>query len=190
MPKYRPDWLEFTEAVKLTAKRWRLGINEETANQLFQACRDGRVRSRFPEMPLDQTIPLALWGHLDPNVNPGGATERILSVLVNRRDLEAWWHDVEEESTGESLAARKPASERRIYAAITKAYDEAEDAGSKPPNVKEIVAPVKAILNKAGYEASGNQIQKLAGDPQHAARRGKVGVRRKTLTSEKRQQSR
>jgi hypothetical protein len=182
MPSYLSDWLEFTKAATLTAKRWRIS-ETEAADQLFEACRDGRVRSRFPATPLAEAIPVALWDH----ANPTGATARILSVLVNRRDLEAWWQTVEEEPNGGSVAALKPASERRIHAAISRAYDEAEAAGSKPPNLKEIAAPVKATLNRAGYEASGGLIQKLAGDSRHAERRRAPG---KTLASEKRQRSR
>jgi hypothetical protein len=82
-----------------------------------------------------------------------------------------------------NAAPLKPAPDPEIHEAITKAYDSAKKAGEKPPNVKQIAAPVQAILRNAGYQASGNRIQQLASDARHDGRRRKPG---KTVASEKR----
>lgn len=55
----------------------------------------------------------------------------------------------------------------------------------KPPNVKEIIGPVEELLHAKRYEASGNRIAKLAGDPRHKTRRRRPGA---TLANEKRHQ--
>lgn len=78
----------------------------------------------------------------------------------------------------------KPAGDRKIHKAITAAYDTAEGAGKKPPNVNEIIKPVQARLRAAGYDASGRHIRELAGDHQHDNRRRKPGT---TMASTKRQ---
>src|SRR6202040_4183579 len=58
--------------------------------------------------------------------------------------------------------AWKTPSETRIKEAIHAEYHKAKDCGNKPPNIKEIVAPVQASLQAAGYEASGRKIQEVA----------------------------
>jgi hypothetical protein len=84
-----------------------------------------------------------------------------------------------------AVAFLKPANDGKIHETITAAYDTAAATGQKPPNIKEIVAPVRAILRKRGYEASGRHIQELAGGARHAGRRRKPGP---TVASEKRWQ--
>jgi hypothetical protein len=78
-----------------------------------------------------------------------------------------------------------PAPGFEIHKAITAVYDDAGERGTKPPNLKEIIAPAQARLLAAGLKASGLQIQKLAEDPRHAGRRRPPG---RTVSSEKRQQ--
>jgi hypothetical protein len=68
-----------------------------------------------------------------------------------------------------------PAPSSMIDTAISDAYSEAERAGQKPPNLKEIVAPVQTKLLAQGHQASGRQIQKLAEAAKHKKRRRKVG---------------
>ena len=84
-----------------------------------------------------------------------------------------------------NAAPLRRAPDSEIHKAIAEAYDSEETAGAKPSNLKQIAAPVKAILRKRGYEASGNRIQELAGDTRHVGRRRKRGV---TVASEKRGQ--
>ncbi len=77
----------------------------------------------------------------------------------------------------------RPAPRGPIHEAIEEAYGAAAAVGEKPPNVREIVAPVQAILRKAGYYASGIHIQQLASDVRHSGRRRKPG---RTVASEER----
>jgi hypothetical protein len=74
-----------------------------------------------------------------------------------------------------------------IHKAIREVYDNASKSGQKPPNVKEIIPPVQAILKRQGREASGLQIQGLAGQDQYKARRLKQGAR---VANETRRQKR
>jgi hypothetical protein len=90
---------------------------------------------------------------------------------------------------GEAVLKAKPeplelrwAAPSQIEQAITAVYDEAEGAGSKPPNVRQIVKPVLQRLAAAGYIATGARIEKIAGADHHKKRRRLPG---KTLASEK-----
>jgi hypothetical protein len=77
------------------------------------------------------------------------------------------------------------ASDSMIDKVINDTYTEADHAGLKPPNVKEIVAPVQKRLRAKGYQASGRQIQRLAEADRYKNRRRKPGA---TVTSANRQQ--
>jgi hypothetical protein len=81
-------------------------------------------------------------------------------------------------------APLKMASDPRINEAITAVYDGLSD-GAKPPNVREVVPPVQAILRVDGYYASGRRITELAGGEKHNLRRRKPG---RTVASEARGQ--
>jgi hypothetical protein len=99
------------------------------------------------------------------------------------RDRESIQQEAESAATGAVVYGLRKAPNREIHKAITAAYDQADAAGEKPPNLREIVPPVQAILRAQGYEASGRQIQESArGDP-HNSRRRKAG---KTVASERR----
>lgn len=80
---------------------------------------------------------------------------------------------------------KKPRSapDALIQKTIGKVYDAADRTGRKPPNIREIVKPVKKELDAAGYEASGRHIQELAGANVYRSRRRKPGA---TVSSEKR----
>jgi hypothetical protein len=75
------------------------------------------------------------------------------------------------------VALVRPATDSRIDQAITDIYDEAKKAGTKPPNLNEVVKLVQATLKKAGRQASGTKIKKLAGAEKHAERRVPSGRR-------------
>jgi hypothetical protein len=70
-----------------------------------------------------------------------------------------------------------PASDFAIDEAISKAYDDANAARQKPPNLVEIVALVEAILASQGVRAGGTKIQKLARADKHKTRRLRPGIR-------------
>jgi hypothetical protein len=104
-------------------------------------------------------------------------------------EILAVWPSKFEQNEHEHTPTRKTrlASDTLIHKTINQIYDEAEATGSKPPNVKEIVAPVQTKLQVAGYEASGRRIQQLADADVYKKRRRRPGP---TLASEKRHQPR
>jgi hypothetical protein len=94
------------------------------------------------------------------------------------------WPDASE---GESQPSRspgqlKPAPDWIIIEAIRCAYDAAEAAGTKPPNIKELPAAVQPLLQRKGFWASGRRIQEL-GDAEEFKRRRRLPG--KTVASER-----
>jgi hypothetical protein len=97
----------------------------------------------------------------------------------------SWWSD---DSRGENQPSRSPgqlkdAPERIVIEAIRCAYDAAEDAGRKPPNIKELPAEAQPFLQQKGFYSSGRQIMRLG------VREEFNGCRRlpgKTVASERR----
>jgi hypothetical protein len=98
------------------------------------------------------------------------------------RDRELFQPETGSAVPGAAADELRPAPHREIHKAITAAYDQAEAADEKPPNLREIVPLVQAILRAGGYEASGRRIQENAGDDRHNNRRRKPG---KTVASER-----
>jgi hypothetical protein len=91
---------------------------------------------------------------------------------VNKADLENWLH----QPGSEKLL--KFALRSVIEDAITWAYDETDKAGSKPPNINELVKPVQSRLKALGYRPpSGRQIKDVGSDKKFAKRRGEPGKR-------------
>ena len=76
----------------------------------------------------------------------------------------------------------KPAPDRIVIEAIRCAYDAAEAAGTKPPNVKELPAAVQPFLQQKGFRASGRRIQQLGAAEEFKRRRRRPG---KTVASER-----
>ena len=72
------------------------------------------------------------------------------------------------------------ASRRKV---ATSEYDAAEAAGKKPPNIKELAAPVQLRLEEEGFSASKRRIQLLGEAEEFKRRRRPPG---KTLASERR----
>jgi len=77
----------------------------------------------------------------------------------------------------------KPAPDAIINQAIRGAYDAAEEAGTKPPNIKELPKAAQPFLRKKGLSASGRHIQKLGDDKEFKSRRRPPG---RTVASERR----
>jgi hypothetical protein len=113
---------------------------------------------------------LAVWPEL-PNVPETARRPEVILAPREVLELDGGEHQL------------RPANDRTVHEAITAIYDKARADEEKPPNVKQIVAPVQVRLRFLGYWKSGRQIQKLAEAPQHKARRRKPGV---TVASEKR----
>jgi hypothetical protein len=77
----------------------------------------------------------------------------------------------------------KPAPNKEISAAIKAAYDAADAAGRKPPNIKELPAAVQPRLEENGYCASARSIQKVGEAQEFKRRRRQPG---RTISSEQR----
>jgi hypothetical protein len=77
-------------------------------------------------------------------------------------------------SSGQSA----PAPIAMIVEEIRSAYDCAEVAGQKPPNIKELSRAVHLVLEQKNYRASRRQIEKLAETAEFKSRRSPPGKRR------------
>jgi hypothetical protein len=104
---------------------------------------------------------------------------RYSSVAITRASLEAWLDTGRDAQFTSSI---RPAPDSKINDAIRTAYDRAKATQQKPPNVREIVAPVQNALLAEGLNATGRQIQKLADAEEFKKRRRKPGS---TIKSEK-----
>jgi hypothetical protein len=91
------------------------------------------------------------------------------------------------EAAPEVKGKLRPAPDFLINKTISEVYYDAERAGLKPPNLKEIAAPVQKKLSAKGHEASARRIQQVAEADEHKSRRRKPGT---TVMSEKRRQLR
>jgi hypothetical protein len=69
----------------------------------------------------------------------------------------------------------KRASVETIDREISRAYERAREGGEKPPNINEVVAPVRAALAALGYFATNRQIQKAASGEKHVGQRLTAG---------------
>ena len=81
-----------------------------------------------------------------------------------------------------SPAQLKPAADATINEKIKFAYDAADNAGRKPPNIKELPAAVQSLLQEKGFWASGRKIQELGEAEEFKRRRRPPG---KTVRSER-----
>lgn len=139
----------------------------------------------------DQPAPFGAYFEHDPEGRVGLALPiRELALARRSKDLGAMTELpathvglAGDQAAATDTVSLRSAPEPEIHKAIKAAYDNAETASAKPPNLREIIKPVQAILCDQGYKASGSQIQKLAEAPQHQSRRRQAG---KTVASEMR----
>jgi hypothetical protein len=189
-----PDSLSLLEAVSFVVSRCNCS-DDAAKGALRRAGLEGRLRA-------DGSIPLS--AHPDPKkrgahpykkrqeLRPedwegqidwgAGKIGPYSSVLIKTASIEAWLVNVPAATTIEAETFRS-APDAKIRDAIRTAYNEAEAAGRKAPNVNEIIKPVQEQLRAEGYDASGRRIQDLADNEEFAKRRRKRGV---TVASEKR----
>ena len=59
------------------------------------------------------------------------------------------------------IILERPAPTAMIIEAIRRAYNAAEAARRKPPNIKELPAAVQPFLRQKGFSASGRHIEQL-----------------------------
>jgi hypothetical protein len=87
------------------------------------------------------------------------------------------------QAAGSPILLLKQAPRATVQEAIKAAYDVADAAGGKPPNIKELPAVVQPLLEQRGYSASARFIQELGNAPAFKVRRRSPG---KTVSSERR----
>jgi hypothetical protein len=69
----------------------------------------------------------------------------------------------------------RPAPKSEIQKAIRDVYDRAAVNGEKPPNIVEIVKPVRNLLGIKGYKAVKSEIQEIGSEPEFDGRRLRTG---------------
>jgi hypothetical protein len=82
----------------------------------------------------------------------------------------------------EQSSQLKSAPKADVVEAIRSAYDAADAAGGKPPNIKELPGAVLPLLKEKGYSASGRRIAQLGEGPEFKRRRRRPGDRSKFRT--------
>jgi hypothetical protein len=182
---------------------------EQLLVQAFQAIVNNELRVDFGNMGLDQRLPQGLTSRqviagVIPAIerDPNFFAPWFKQIVVAPSDFDRWFRfarasypeltedDPTPHRASSSLLSPdqlRPAPEDEIRRALTAEYDDAKRDDRKPPNVKEVVAPVQERLRAKGYEASGRHISELAGGKEYSSRRWKPG---KTMVSEKRRQQR
>lgn len=91
----------------------------------------------------------------------------------------AWPAEAEEDAPKQQIPMElRPASPPAIREALHHAYDNAQVAGEKPPNVNEVVHPVQQLLQAQGRTATKLAIQKEAEADQFKRRRLQPGRHR------------
>ena len=179
---YVAAWIQFAEAVT-HVQQIADCTRRDAVDAVMMALQDGHIASRYSDT--GDEINKRDWFSVAFVAGKLllGADRR--PVELRREDIEKLWPDptatcrrtptTPQTSCPPVLPQKrnfsKPATEGKIHRAIGEAYDAAAGAGEKPPNLREITAPVQAILRKVGYEASGKQIQALAGHARHGGRR-------------------
>lgn len=179
--KLRIRYLIGNEVIGGIATKRGYGLAGHVLNRLdiipiHLAPRDLDWRKSRPNKPW-QVLPNPVFWHLDwIEVFSADVTK----VLCSGQQP---WPRVETQSEPVSPPALKPAPEKDIRAAITTAYDAAQAAERKPPNIKELPAAVLPLLEECGYHASGRLIQHHGEAQEFKRRRRQPG---KTISSEKR----
>jgi len=143
-----------------------------------------RIREAHPVQRRESLRPADWGGPIDWDTEK---VSRYFSVSITRLSIEQWLNTGREVPSAQGTSGDKlrPARVANINEAIRAVYDDAERAGQKPPNVKEVVKPVQAKLRDNDLEASGRRIQERAEAEEYKKRRRKPGL---TLASERRRQ--
>jgi hypothetical protein len=83
------------------------------------------------------------------------------------------------------LGSFSRAPEGSIDDAVATVYTDAKKEGKKPPNIKQVIQPVKKVLHERGLDATYDQIIKSASKSQHKSRRLSPGPTWKFLRKAK-----
>jgi hypothetical protein len=174
------EWVSVYLAVTQLGTLWSIPF--DVAEQIVRnVIEGGRVEVRA--VPHGHIVPVIL-------------TERVQFLLNSlyargHDDLEIDWNGLLVEGRklipiGMVVTPRfGSASKDTIIREIRAVYDEAENTNGKPPNIREIIAPVRHALQAEGVDASGKHIQELASSDEFRKRRRKRGA---TVKSERRRQ--
>jgi hypothetical protein len=163
-------WISFPQMVEIVRSRYSMSIGR-AEKVVKDAIASGEVRRLQ-----DPVLLVADDGVVD--LRPGPIVRRLYSEddfldwLSRQTSLQG-----KPATKQTKLAELKPASKVIIKDAITTAYDDAEKAKAKPPNLNEVVKLVQSALKPLGYKASGPLIQRIASAEEFANRRLKVGER-------------
>lgn len=95
-------------------------------------------------------------------------------VYIVRDDLMEWLREqaTAPDNKTPSLAQAPDAEIRR---AVRDVYDDADASKTKPPNTKEVAAPVLKKLAARGYITSEGRVMEIAGDDEFGTRRWRPG---------------
>ena len=190
-----PGSLSLSEALNYVVQC--CGCSEREAKEALHRAAQGSLVKASGDIPLSahpnpkirdahpvrkrEALRAADWG--DQVYWTTGKVGRYYSVTIERTSIEAWLAQTEEATSVQCAENElKRARSDMIDKTITAVYDEHKKIGKKPPNVKEIVAPVQEKLRTKGYQATGQEIQQIAEADKHKNRRRPPG---KTVASEK-----
>jgi hypothetical protein len=161
---------------------------EKAANEILSAAQGGEIvltglqdgdgeRKQIPEISLvtsyaepatDSIMP----DYLDDDQNIEGiAIWR--DVYISRRDIDRWMG----RDTPVLAHPIRKATDAEIHEAITAVYDDADRAGRKPPNVKELISPLKQKMAERHLTATRKRMDDAASAKQHQKRRLPVGTK-------------
>jgi hypothetical protein len=96
--------------------------------------------------------------------------EFIRFLAVHGYDFPNFWR-----RPTDSRKPLKPAPVEMVRKAIRDVYDRKSALDDKPPNIKELVIPVRKQLEAKGYTATGNEIQEIGGNQEFDGLRLKPG---------------
>lgn len=133
------------------------------------------ARTQVVSAPFDR-LPADVWPVLDVVDWENGVAIGV--------DGTAFWSIQAEFSTisDSSVGSLQEAPRATIHEAIKVAYDTAQAAGGKPPNIRELPAAVLPLLEAKGYRTSAHLIMKIGSAAEYALRRRSRG---KTVLSER-----
>jgi hypothetical protein len=182
------EWLPFIKAAGIVSRARNVSFDEAEA-LLGAAIARGELHTEIDQQlvadiksrmssPLNKRPAVESWPGLDI-LRESAARGHLAMLLhkyplINEADLESWLHPPAPVS--EKLL--KFAQQSVIEDAITWVYDEAEKAGDRRPNIKQLAKPVQARLKALGYkQPSGRKIMEIGGAEKFAKRRGESGKR-------------
>lgn len=168
------------------AERWRSRKQAVEGVRLWLSASIGWEASRgYAEKTLKNALDSGEVGYRLASMLPG----MVRDEMINEEDLACWMArhfprpDLARSSPPAKNQESKPASSAKIRQIVKAVYNEAKNAGRKPPNKdKELPKLVQQKLSEVGLTSSKRRIAKIGEEPEFAQRRRKPG---KTVASER-----